>query len=231
MVAGLLRGAALESLFQVRDQAPRDLIGMRHQHVVLGCLHEARAQLEAPTRTALEKAGRQWLDFELKNGPSDWSHLGSQRMFPERLLLEVLSQAEGAEKYKAMATLGTRPALSADAVQALIAALEGENKHVRSAAVSASGHHMAQLFIWLARLEPNQVKALYIQVLFPHSCEQIAPLYLRDHQLHFYTATGPGQPIPLRAAQRQRIGGGFSTVQAKAGIVSWLEEAPAESEA
>ncbi len=137
MVAGLLKGAALENFFQILRQSPRDLIGMRHQQVILGCLNEARAQLKAPTLLAqLEKECMQWLDFEIENGPSDYSRLGSQRIFPEHLLLERLSQAEGEKKKKVIATLGARPVLSTDAVQALISSLK-ENGDVRVAAAYA----------------------------------------------------------------------------------------------
>ncbi|GAM53013.1 hypothetical protein EBME_1476 [bacterium endosymbiont of Mortierella elongata FMR23-6] len=85
---------------------------------------------------------------------------------------------------------------------------------------------MDQLFTLLARLDRDQVEVLYRQVLFPRSCEQIAPLYIQDKQLHFYTATGPGQPIDLSAEQSQMIKQTFKAVQAKAGILSRLEEGP-----
>ncbi|BBE08725.1 PBS lyase HEAT domain protein repeat-containing protein [Mycoavidus cysteinexigens] len=139
MVAGLLKGSALENFFDVLEQSPRDLIGMRHQQVMVGCLNEARTQLKATTRIQLEKEFMQWLDFEVKNGKSDYSHLGSQRGFPERLLLESLSQAEGKKKNKVMATLGARPALSDDAIRALISFLNDEEENIRSAAARALG--------------------------------------------------------------------------------------------
>ncbi|BBE08281.1 Predicted protein [Mycoavidus cysteinexigens] len=139
MVAGLLKGAALENFFHVLEQSPRDLIGMRHQQVMVGCLNEARAQLEAVTRTQLEKEFRQWLDFEMKNEKSDYSRLGSQRIFPEHLLLESLSQTKGEKKNKVMATLGARPVLLSDAVQALISSVKEDGEDVRSAAARALG--------------------------------------------------------------------------------------------
>jgi HEAT repeat protein len=169
MVAGLLQGAALENFFHILDQAPRALIGMRHQQVVLGCLHEARAQLTAPTRTALEKAGRQWLEFEIKNGPSDRSSLGSQQTFPEPLLLEALSQAEGAKKNQVIATLGAHPALSDDAVQALIDALKNEDEEVRSAAARALGLQRSlsdkAVQALIADLKENSLSAAAVQAL------------------------------------------------------------------
>ncbi|MCX8566017.1 MAG: HEAT repeat [Glomeribacter sp. 1016415] len=153
MVAGLLKGAALENFFQVLEQSPRDLIGMRHQQVMLGCLNEARTQLEATTETQLEKELMQWLDFEIENGLNDYSRLGSQRSFPEHLLLKSLSQAEGQKKKnKVIVTLGARPALSSDAVQALISSLKDENGNVRGAAASALGSQ--------STLSSNAVQAL-----------------------------------------------------------------------
>ncbi len=139
MVAGLLKGAALENFFHVLNQSPRDLIGIRHQQVMLGCLNEARAQLGATTIAQLEKEFMQWLDFEIENGQSDYSYLGSQKVFPERLLLESLSQTEEEKKNKVMATLGARPVLSSDAVQVLISSLKDKDEDVRSAAASALG--------------------------------------------------------------------------------------------
>ncbi len=140
MVAGLLKGVALENFFNVLNQSPRDLIGIRHQQVMMGCLNEARTQLKATTIAQLENELMQWLDFEMKNGKRNYSRLGSQRIFPEHLLLKRLDQVEGEKKTRVVATLGARPALSADAVQALISSLKNDDKTVRDAAASALGH-------------------------------------------------------------------------------------------
>ncbi len=141
MVAGLLKGAALENFFHVLIQAPRDLIGVRHQLVMLGCLQEAQAQLKDDAiKQHLENEARQWLEFEV-NGRSDYSRLGSQRVFPEHLLLESLSQAKKERKYPIMLTLGKRPTLSDKAVLALMDSLKDEDEYVRSEVENALGRH------------------------------------------------------------------------------------------
>ncbi len=142
MVAGLLEGAALERFFTLLEAAPRDLIGVRHQQVMMGCLNEARAQLKATTIAQLEKKLMQWLNFEIKNGPSHHSRLGCQRVFPEHLLVKSLSQAE-VEKEEVIAMLSARPALSSGAVRALTASLKDENGNVREAAADALGRQSA----------------------------------------------------------------------------------------
>ncbi len=138
MVAGLLqRGTVLEEFFERLEKAPRDLIGMRHQQVMLGCLNEARKRLEAMTIAQLEKKAMQWLDFEMENGLSDYSLLGSQRIFPEHLLLKSLIQVDRQKKKKVIATLGVHSALSDGAVLALASFLKDENGDIKSAAASA----------------------------------------------------------------------------------------------
>ncbi|MCX8565530.1 MAG: HEAT repeat [Glomeribacter sp. 1016415] len=143
----------------------------------------------------------------------------------QALISSLKDENRGVRSAAAM-VLGSQSALSSDAVQALISYLRDENRGVRSAAARALGSHMNQLFTLLARLDRIQVAVLYMHVLFPRSCEQIAPLYIQDKQLHFYTATGPGQPIHLSAEQSQMINKAFKTVQTKAGILSRLEEEP-----
>ncbi len=143
MIAGLLKGAGLENFFHVLNQAPRDLIGMRHQQVALGCLNEARTQLKAGTVARLETECMQWLNFEIKNRPANHSHLGRQRIFPEYLLLKALSQAGAEKKQTIIMTLRERPILSDKAIQALIDALKDENADVRYEAASAlSAQHV-----------------------------------------------------------------------------------------
>ncbi len=139
MVSGLLKGSALEYFFTLLEEAPRDLIGIRHQQVMMGCLNEARTQLKTTTRTELEKGFLQWLDFEIENGRSSYSCLGSQRVFPEYLLLDSLNQAERKKKNKVIATFGERPVLSPDALQVLISSLKDDDEGVRDAAARALG--------------------------------------------------------------------------------------------
>ncbi|MCX8565275.1 MAG: HEAT repeat [Glomeribacter sp. 1016415] len=136
MVAGLLKGSTLERFFTLLGQAPRDLIGARHQQVIMGCLNEARNQLNSETVLGLEKELERWLRFEMKL--SGRSKLGRQRACPEHLLLGLLDQFEDGRKH-IIRTLGARPALSEAAVRALIYACQHENAEVRSAAVRALG--------------------------------------------------------------------------------------------
>ncbi|MCX8566464.1 MAG: HEAT repeat [Glomeribacter sp. 1016415] len=134
MVAGLLKDAPLERFFTLLEKAPRDLIGMRHQQVVMGCLSEARDQLNQETVLGLEKELAKWFDFEMKlNGKST---LGRQSAFPEHLLLTALDQS-GDRKRLIIEMLGIRPALSDAAEQALIGALQDQDESVRSAAARA----------------------------------------------------------------------------------------------
>ncbi|MCX8565564.1 MAG: WD domain-containing protein, G-beta repeat-containing protein [Glomeribacter sp. 1016415] len=126
MVAGLLKGVALENFFNVLNQSPRDLIGMRHQQVIMGCLNEARAQLKETTVEQLEKELIQWLNFEMENGQSGYSRLGSQRIFPENLLLK---HPDKRYKLNIIKTLGARSVLSGNAIEFLGKELEdGQQK-------------------------------------------------------------------------------------------------------
>ncbi len=137
MVAGLLKGAALERFFMLLDDAPRDLIGIRHQQLMMGCLNEARSQLKTATINKLEKELMQWLDFEVKHEKNDRNCLCYQRIFPEHLLIKRLNQTNAEEKKKVIATLKARPALSDEAVSAFISVLKDKDEGVRSAAASA----------------------------------------------------------------------------------------------
>ncbi|WP_161566154.1 HEAT repeat domain-containing protein [Mycoavidus cysteinexigens] len=128
MVAGLLKGVALENFFNVLNQSPRDLIGSRHQQVMIGCLNEARTQLNKTTVEMLEKGLIQWFHFELECSENSWSGLGRQRTFPEHLLLNQLKGKEG----KIIRILRERSFLSGNAISGLIFALQGHHdKQVR----------------------------------------------------------------------------------------------------
>ncbi len=136
MVAGLLKGTSLEHFFALLEQSPRDLIGMRHQQVVMRCLNEARNHLSPKTVLGLEKELMKWFDFEMKlNG---WSRLGRQSAFPEHLLLTILCQSDERMR-EIIKTLRASPALSEVTVQTLIGACQHENKYVRHAAVGVLG--------------------------------------------------------------------------------------------
>ncbi|KAF9933248.1 hypothetical protein FBU30_006016 [Linnemannia zychae] len=143
MIAGLLKGEALERFFDVLEQAPRDLIGVRHQQVLMGCVNGAKVHLKETTLAQFEEEWMHWLDVELNNSIwpyyDNYSRLGRQNTFPESLLVKSLGRPE-AEKARIIRTLGMRQSmLSMDAVLALISALKDENKSVRSSAAEALG--------------------------------------------------------------------------------------------
>ncbi len=144
MVAGLLKGRPLERFFTLLEWKPRDLIGIRHQQVMMGCLNEARNQLSETRIFRLETELMQWVHFEIKQLDTyGHSQLGRQSTFPEHALLSSLSQAESRKvKCNILYTLRARPVLSESAVQALVLALQDENNKVRSAADSALERQM-----------------------------------------------------------------------------------------
>ncbi len=139
MVAGLLEGTALELFFMLLEEAPHDLIGIHHQQVMMGCLNEARLQLNPATINKLERELVQWLDFGMKHEESGHSRLGCQRVFPEHLLIQHLSQPE-TKKDEVIDILGARPVLSSEAILALFSALKDEDSDVRFAAARALGN-------------------------------------------------------------------------------------------
>ncbi len=161
------------------------------------------------------------------------SALGNQRTLSGEAvsaLINALTDQDASVRRSAADALGEQSTLSGEAVSALINALMDQDADARRIAASALGSHshMNQLFTLLGRLERSQVRVLYTQILFPRSREKIAPLYIQDNQLHFYTATGPGQPIHLSAKQSQKITKAFVDVQVEAGITSMLDKSAKE---
>ncbi|UAW63919.1 HEAT repeat domain-containing protein [Mycoavidus sp. HKI] len=136
MVAGLLTGGALQHFFALLEKTPRDLIGGRHQQVIMGCLSEARSQLHETKITELEQAFMKWLHFEMKWNENGLSELGRQTIFPEHLLLKSLTQSESKKK-QIVQTLGVRSILSEEAICDLINLLWDENGEVQDVAVQA----------------------------------------------------------------------------------------------
>ncbi len=152
MVGGLLKGSALEHFFTLLEEAPRDLIGGRHQQMIMGCLNEARTQLSKTTAGRLERELMQGLHFEFNFSEYGWSELGRQRTFPEDLLLEDLKRPEG-HKENIVRTLGARSILSEGAIFALIEALLNENKGVKNAAARALAKQSTLPTAAISRLE------------------------------------------------------------------------------
>ncbi|UAW63432.1 HEAT repeat domain-containing protein [Mycoavidus sp. HKI] len=140
MLAGLLKGAALERFFTLLEEEPRDVLGIRHQHVIIGCLHEARAHLKETTVDRLEMELMQWLRFELSLSTESVSELGCHRGFSEHLLLTYLNQPDS-KKASLIRTLNARSALSNNATQAILSVLlkHNENKEAKVAAAEVLG--------------------------------------------------------------------------------------------
>ncbi|UUM22230.1 HEAT repeat domain-containing protein [Mycoavidus sp. SF9855] len=178
MVAGLLKkGAALERFFALLGQAPRDLIGGCHQRVMMGCLSEARIQLNKMTVDRLETELMQWLWLEIDAFARERmglvSQLGSQRAFPEHLLLTCLDLAKG-RKENIILTLGARSTLSADAISALITALKDEKGVVRDVAAGVLREQKtlsdaaSQALIAMLQHESESARYVAAQVLGEH---------------------------------------------------------------
>ncbi len=135
MVAGLLKGAALENFFNVLNQSPQDLIGIRHQQVMVGCLNEARPELKEKYEIVetLETRLKQYFELEIKL--IGQSQLGRHRLFPEHLLITSLSSDK--DKDEIIRILRVRPNLSVNAILALIdIALKGGSWEFRKTAAS-----------------------------------------------------------------------------------------------
>ncbi|KAF9353790.1 hypothetical protein BGX26_008434 [Mortierella sp. AD094] len=96
MVAGLLEGEAPETFLHLLQEAPHDLIGVHHQHLLAGCLKELRHRLKYIIIAELEAELMQWLSFDMML-PRDSISIrvqGSSNVYPEELLTETLSQVE-----------------------------------------------------------------------------------------------------------------------------------------
>ncbi|GJJ67770.1 bilin biosynthesis protein [Entomortierella parvispora] len=140
MVAGLLDGNPLDKFFELLQGEPRDLIGGRHQQILVSCLHEARARLD-PTVVALyDSELARWLQLEIRtrHGIFSRSILGSQLSFPETLLVEAISSGHS-NKASFIRTLGSRSVLSKCAIQSLVVALKDNDKNVRFSAAEELG--------------------------------------------------------------------------------------------
>ncbi|KAG0043069.1 hypothetical protein BGZ83_011880, partial [Gryganskiella cystojenkinii] len=140
MVAGLLEDKALSGFFNLLEEAPHDLIGGRHQQILMECFNEAHSQLDKEAVAKVELQLMQWLHFEIKlisDQSLRESYLGRQRVFPEDLVLKSLARF-GDQKVLFM-TLGARPKLSESAVHVLFNAFQDTDENVRSSAAFALG--------------------------------------------------------------------------------------------
>ncbi len=189
MVAGLLKDAPLERFFTLLEQAPRDLIGGRHQQVMMECLNEAHAQLDPATVNKLEAELMQWFHFEMKLKKYWRSELGRQSAFPEHLLIKSLDALKN--KRQVIETLGARSVLSVEAISALINALQDENGDVKAASFKALSHQrmlpadaVQALIVALWNedrfIRDEAVKALGLQETLPAGVIQALIVALRD---------------------------------------------------
>ncbi|KAI8605688.1 hypothetical protein EDD21DRAFT_331709 [Dissophora ornata] len=140
MVAGLLDGEALEAFFDLLQGSPRDLIGGRHQQVLVSCLNEARDRLDPMVVTRLDAELMKWLHFEIQTRHSkhERSMLGCQTSFPDALLVESLGSV-CSWKTNLVHTLEARSTLSELAIQFLVSALKGKDADVWYSAAAALG--------------------------------------------------------------------------------------------
>ncbi len=146
MVAGLLKGnvKVLHAFFDLLEQEPQDLLGVQQQRLMMGCLQEARPELDAKRARILEDGLVNYLCDEISRCRESYdtckSHLGSQPTFPEYLLLFLLKTEPSQDlRIGIINTLKNRPILSSVAIDALTAALQDRRPDVRLAAAKALG--------------------------------------------------------------------------------------------
>ncbi|KAF9355244.1 hypothetical protein BGX26_006819 [Mortierella sp. AD094] len=116
MVAGQLEGEALESFFNLLQEAPYDLIGGRHQQLLAGCLKEARPRLSDESVERLE---------------------AKQSVFPEELLVKCLTQTEATkatQKY-ILEALKCRIHLTSSTIEVLVCFLQDTNQEIKVSAI------------------------------------------------------------------------------------------------
>ncbi|KAF9435024.1 hypothetical protein BGZ76_007022 [Entomortierella beljakovae] len=99
MVAGQLKGAVLESFFDLLQQAPRDLIGARHRVLLTGCYKEGRTQLlshAAYKANEIENELLEWKHFEMTmNGESiDESIIGWEGVIHKEVLRRAIDKSK-----------------------------------------------------------------------------------------------------------------------------------------
>ncbi len=150
-----------------------------------------------------------------------WSNLPPEGT---EALIGVFKDANADEALRSSAAeaLGNQSALSPERVEALIDILTDTNtdEEVRSAVGKALDSHTHILYSCLPNLDISQIQAVYTQALLRRGVQQIAPLYIQDNQLRFYTATALGQSVELSPEQSQTIKKAFTDIQVKAGITS-----------
>ncbi len=175
LVAGLLRGEALNRFFILLETEPRDLLGAHHQRLIMSCLHEASRTpgvgLPSEIRDRLEQGLAQWLQLEIDK--REESTLAYQPIFPEHLLLQCLQKTTSAQTKRAVAIAFKHRPLSEAALLALIALAKDkdENETMRRSAVDALSQHSSlpesalQTLIALAKDENKNVRSSAVDAL------------------------------------------------------------------
>ncbi|KAF9174058.1 hypothetical protein BGX20_001138 [Mortierella sp. AD010] len=146
MVAGQLKGDALELFFDLLQGTPRDLIGGRHQRLLAECLKEARPHLNGIALKRLEAEMTQWLMFDIEMCHDDFKahadndgcqrSLGSNGAFPQEILVNVMNQSEETRKYVLVA-LRSHRYLAPPTIEALHSCLHGGDEETNELAVNA----------------------------------------------------------------------------------------------
>ncbi|KAF9345534.1 hypothetical protein BGX26_003019 [Mortierella sp. AD094] len=146
MVAGQLKGEALELFFDLLQGAPRDLIGGRHQQLLAECLKETRPRLNEIALKRLEAEMIEWLRFDMEMYHGDFKaqfvndgserSLGSYSAFPQEILVSVMNLNEKARKYVLVALRGHRN-LTSSTIEALSSCLHDGDKENKELAVDA----------------------------------------------------------------------------------------------
>ncbi|KAF9428199.1 hypothetical protein BGZ76_002022, partial [Entomortierella beljakovae] len=141
MMAGQLEGKALESYFQLLQEAPRDLIGVRHQLLVVGCYKEANSRLPVDISNQILEELVQWLRFELTF--PDYLHersiLGRHSVFPEEVLIKSLGGPKDHDK-KIIRSLRYRRYLKSSTIEELIERTNYSDPDITILAVQALGN-------------------------------------------------------------------------------------------
>ncbi|GJJ67746.1 bilin biosynthesis protein [Entomortierella parvispora] len=135
MVAGLLAGDPLANFFELLQGEPRDLIGGRHQQILVSCLHEARARLDPTVVASYDSELARWLHLEIRLRPK-------QSSLPEpaiHSLTAALKDEYWRVRSSAVEASGKQSLLQGPAINSLIAALKDDDRQVRISAEEVLG--------------------------------------------------------------------------------------------
>ncbi|KAI0169538.1 hypothetical protein GGR52DRAFT_471296 [Hypoxylon sp. FL1284] len=117
-VAGLLaltprKQFGPNDFFDLLEQEPRDLTGIKHVYLMMSCLRECRGLLDNTRQDALDAALTEWLDLEVDAGRDTSRRLliSNDVAFPEAILGKKVEQQLNEGKYGIVQSL-SRPNLS-----------------------------------------------------------------------------------------------------------------------